>query len=200
MRISQEDKAKIRETILVEALASLKVWGASSAPVDKIMKKLGLTSGALYSHFKSKDDLFAQVILKELDRLIDLHSQRYTKYSKQTATKFIEYYLDERHIDGVERGCMFVALGADIHRLPKGVREMIELKMAILFSSIAKGLPHKRKADRLAYAKFIFSSMVGALVMARSMKNDVVKTEMIKATKKMLLMISKGGANYENKQ
>ncbi|OYZ22329.1 MAG: hypothetical protein B7Y39_07570 [Bdellovibrio sp. 28-41-41] len=138
------------------------------------MKQLGLTSGALYSHFKSKDDLFVQVILRELQRLIDLHSQQHKKHGTQTATKFIEYYLDERHIDGVERGCMFAA--------------------------ISEGLPHRRKVDRLRHAKFIFSSMVGALVMARAMKNDLVKTEMIGITKQLLLTITKDGVNYENKQ
>lgn len=200
MRVSQEAKAQIKEKILVEALASLKVWGQSAAPVDKIMKQLGLTSGALYSHFKSKDDLFAQVILRELQRLIDLHSQQHKKYGTQTATKFIEYYLDERHIDGVERGCMFVALGADIHRLKPSVRGLIEAKMELMFAAISEGLPHRRKVDRLKHAKFIFSSMVGALVMARAMKNDLVKAEMIRITKQLLLTITKDGVNYENKQ
>ncbi len=199
MRVSQEEKAQIKEKILVEALASLKVWGQSAAPVDKVMKRLGLTSGALYSHFKSKDDLFAQVILRELDRLIELHSEHYKKHGSQTVTKFIEYYLDERHIDAVERGCMFVALGADLHRLKPSVREMIEEKMQAMFLALSQGMPHKRSEERMKYAKFIFASMVGALVMARSMKNDDLKMDMIKTTKKILLTISKDGVKYENK-
>lgn len=200
MRVSQKEKAQIKEKILVEALASLKVWGSNAAPVDKIMKRLGLTSGALYSHFKSKDDFFAQVILRELDRLIEMHSKHQAKYGTQTVTQFIEYYLDERHLDGVERGCMFVALGADLHRLRPSVREKVEQKMQSMFAALSEGLPHKKKTDRLAYAKFVFSSMVGALVMARSMKNEAVKKEMIKVTKQLLLTISQGGVNYENKQ
>lgn len=200
MRVSQEEKAQIKEKILVEALASLKVWGQSAAPVDKIMKRLGLTSGALYSHFKSKDDLFAQVILRELDRLIAQHSEQYKKYGSQTVAKFIEYYLDERHIDAVERGCMFVALGADLHRLRPSVREMIEEKMQDMFAALSEGMPHKRRDERLKCAKFIFSSMVGTLVMARSMKNDDVKVDLIRTTKKMLLTISRDGVKYENKQ
>ncbi|MBL7558155.1 MAG: TetR/AcrR family transcriptional regulator [Bdellovibrionaceae bacterium] len=200
MRVSQEEKAQIKEKILVETLASLKVWGQNAAPVDKIMKRLGLTSGALYSHFKSKDDLIAQVILRELDRLIAQHSEQYKKYGSQTVAKFVEYYLDERHIDAVERGCVFVALGSDLHRLKPSVREMIEEKMQIIFTVMSSGLPHKRADERLKYAKFIFSSMVGTLVMARSMKNDDVKIDMIRTAKKMLLTISREGVKYENKQ
>ncbi len=200
MRVTQEEKAQIKEKILAEAIGSLKVWGQAAAPVDKIMKRLGLTSGALYSHFKSKDDFFAQVILKELDRLIAQHKEHHKKYGPNTATKYVEYYLDERHADAVERGCMFVALGADLHRLKPSVREMIEDKLQMMFACIAEGLPHKTKQDRLRYAKIIFSSMVGTLVLARAMKNEAAKVDLIRNTKQLLITISKDGVKYENKQ
>ena len=67
MRISAEEKEKLREKILTEAIPFLKKTGSGGAPVDEIMKNVGLTSGALYSHFKSKEDFFVQVLLRELD-------------------------------------------------------------------------------------------------------------------------------------
>lgn len=191
MRVSQDEKAQIREKILSETLGTLKVCGQSSAPVDKIMKNLGLTSGALYSHFKSKDDLFSHVVLHELERLIGVHQRHHLKHGVNTMSKFIEYYLDDRHIEDVERGCVFVALGSDLHRLKASVREKIEERLDTTFAIFACGLPHKDKNTRLTTAKFIFSSMIGAMVLARSLKSKSAKSEILKITKKNLLTISR---------
>lgn len=191
MRVTQEEKAQIREKILAETLVSLKVWGHSAAPVDKIMRRLGMTSGALYSHFKSKNDLFAQVVLRELDRLIGVHKEHLAKHGSNTMSKFIEYYLSDIHAETIERGCMFVALGSDLHRLKPSVREKVEQRMEATFKVFSEGLPHKNKTQRLEIAKYIFSSMIGALVLARSLKTESAKSEILKITKKQLLSISR---------
>ena len=189
MRVSRLEKEKIREKILVHTLVGLKVWGHSAAPVDKIMKGLGLTSGALYSHFKSKDDLIAQVILCELDRLIEIHSIQVQKHGGNATGRYIEFYLSESHLEGIERGCMFVALGADLHRLKPAIRVRIEAKMESLFLVFSGGFPKGSGRHRLALAKFIFPSMVGALIFARSQKSRRSKTEILQATKKQLLKL-----------
>ena len=61
----------LREKILDAAGPFLKRHGIDGAPVDKIMKEAGLTSGALYSHFKNKDDLCAQAVCRSLDAMLD---------------------------------------------------------------------------------------------------------------------------------
>jgi TetR/AcrR family transcriptional regulator, transcriptional repressor for nem operon len=191
VRVSQTEKAEIKEKILVETLTSLKMWGQSAAPVDKIMKRLGLTSGALYSHFKSKDDLIAQVILRELDRMTQFHLKQCAQHGCETVSRFIEYYMSDKHISEVERGCMFVAMGADLHRLKPAVREKIEEKLEAMFLTLSDGLPHKNKSERLKKVKFIFSTMLGTLVLARTMKSDQAKANILSATKQQLLNISK---------
>ncbi|MBL7543352.1 MAG: TetR/AcrR family transcriptional regulator [Bdellovibrionaceae bacterium] len=195
MRITQDEKKRIKERILVQALESLKVWGREAAPVDKIMKKLGLTSGALYSHFKSKDDLFVQVIVKELERITQMHNLRVQKSGQKMLSEFIEYYLQDEHISNIERGCLFVALGSDLHRLSSSARLEIEVRLEQMFKAMASGLPHKNKNVRLETAKFIFSSMVGTLILARAMKNDQNKKDLLRITKMNLLKIASTNAN-----
>src|SRR5258708_12223023 len=60
----------LREKILDAAGPFLKCHGIDGAPVDEIMKEAGLTSGALYSHFKNKDDLCAQAVCRSLDAML----------------------------------------------------------------------------------------------------------------------------------
>jgi len=187
MRISVEEKQKLRERILIEAIPFLKKTGGQATPVDEIMKHVGLTSGALYSHFKSKEDFFVQVLLKELDEQCERHRKSIVKYGAKAFPRFIEIYLDEKHIQGVGQGCAFVSLGADMHRQKAAIRGLYEEKIETLFAMIAEGIPSGSKEERLAKVRFAFSSMVGALTFARTFKSAETAREILNATKTQLL-------------
>lgn len=187
MRVTPEEKAQLREKILSETIFSLKKMGSSAAPVDKIMKRLGLTSGALYSHFKSKEDLFVQVILKEFDRLIENQKKYYEKYAQNSVSKFIEYYLSEKHVDAIEHGCMFVSLGADMHRLKSPAKAKIEAKLLEFLQVLSWGLPLENPEEKLFRMKFIFSSMIGTMILARSMKDELQRRDLLESSKQQLL-------------
>lgn len=187
MRISAEEKEKLKEKILTEAIPFLKKTGSSGAPVDEIMKNVGLTSGALYSHFKSKEDFFVQVLLRELDNQREVHRQEIEKYGDKAFARFIERYLSDKHVSAVDKGCVFAALGADMHRQSAGIRAMYEEKIEALFATIAEGFSSGTPRERLAKARFAFSSMVGALTFARSMKSSEAASEILNTTKKQLL-------------
>ena len=66
MRYSAEHKALTREKLLHSSGAIAKQGGFSAAGVDGLMKAIGLTGGAFYSHFASKNDLFAAIVEREL--------------------------------------------------------------------------------------------------------------------------------------
>ena len=53
MRYSSEHKAMTREKLLHSSGAIAKQGGFSAAGVDSLMKAIGLTGGAFYSHFPS---------------------------------------------------------------------------------------------------------------------------------------------------
>ena len=191
MRISREEKEQLKEKILVQALPALKQWGNSGAPVDKIMKHVGLTSGALYSHFKSKDDFFVQVVLHGLDARIAHHKSEVLKYGAEALPRFVEYYLSAAHLKGVEQGCLFVALGTDLHRQKASMRALFEEKIETLFEVLAGSLPQGSEAERLKLVRFVFSSLVGSLILARSVKNEETAVELMLSNKKQLLKFLK---------
>ncbi|MGX8249106.1 TetR/AcrR family transcriptional regulator, partial [Escherichia coli] len=66
MRYSAEHKAETRERLLASSGALAKQQGFAVTGVDALMKTVGLTGAAFYSHFPSKDDLFAELIEREL--------------------------------------------------------------------------------------------------------------------------------------
>lgn len=187
MRTSKQEKEKLKEKILVEALPFLKRFGNDGAPVDQIMKQVGLTSGALYSHFRSKEDFFAQVVLRELDRLIEKYTADVRKQGGDALARLIESYLSELHVNSVGEGCVFTALGADLHRQKPTVRALYEQKIEMLFQVLAQALPRGTPEERLERVRFVFSSLVGTLVFARSLKSAEAVENILTASRRQLL-------------
>jgi len=62
MPYSREHKTKSRVRILNSALRMFSEGGFEQVTIDKVMTHAGLTRGAFYAHFSSKEDLYAKAI------------------------------------------------------------------------------------------------------------------------------------------
>ncbi len=60
------DYEKTHELILESAMKTFKEIGFRNASIRNICKDAGVTNGAFYAHFKSKDDLFAALVSEKL--------------------------------------------------------------------------------------------------------------------------------------
>ncbi|HKA22454.1 MAG TPA: TetR/AcrR family transcriptional regulator, partial [Blastocatellia bacterium] len=69
MRYSLEHKARNREKILSTAARSIREHGGDTSGIGTVMKKVGLTKGGFYRHFKSKDDLFVEAVARAFDEM-----------------------------------------------------------------------------------------------------------------------------------
>ena len=69
MRYSPEHKAQNHENILSVAARSFREHGGDSSGIGTVMKKVGLTKGGFYRHFKSKDDLFVEAVARAFDEM-----------------------------------------------------------------------------------------------------------------------------------
>ncbi len=61
------DYDKTHEQILESAMKTFKEIGFRNASIRNICKDAGVTNGAFYAHFNSKDDLFAALVSDKLD-------------------------------------------------------------------------------------------------------------------------------------
>ena len=68
MRYSASHKQETRERLLQSSAAQAKNEGFSTVGVDALMKAIGLSGGAFYSHFTSKDELFSSIVERELSQ------------------------------------------------------------------------------------------------------------------------------------
>src|SRR5439155_20401234 len=103
MRYSQDHKAATRRRILEAAGRRFKQDGIDGTGVATVMSEAGLTNGAFYGHFSSKEDLVANVLADQL------RAQR-ESFDAQPSDRagleaFIHSYLSPQHRDQCADGC-----------------------------------------------------------------------------------------------
>ena len=179
MRYSPEHKAQTREKLLHSSGAIAKQGGFAAAGVDSLMKAIGLTGGAFYSHFPSKDDLFSAIVERELShsaaRLGDS-----AEVSRAKLQRCLERYLNMAHVQHPDSGCAIPTLGAEIARADIRVREQAEHWLVRLQQAWTEVLG----SGELAWA--ILAQCVGALVVARMLATPDVQEEVLQASRRLL--------------
>ena len=94
-RYGKEHKQATRQRIVETAGRRFKQDGIDGSGIATLMKDAGLTNGAFYAHFASKDDLVATTVAEQL------REQRETYWQRPGAglEQFVREYLSVRHRD-----------------------------------------------------------------------------------------------------
>ena len=175
MRYSANHKMETREKLLASSAVSAKTSGFSTVGVDGLMKAIGLSGGAFYSHFSSKDELFKAIVERELAHSLDRLSGNGVMDSAKLE-RCLKQYLSMSHVEHPEAGCALPVLGAEIARSDVQVREAAQTWICRLHDGWAKVLG----SDSLAWA--ILSQCVGALVVARMLVTPEVQRDVLKSS------------------
>ena len=103
MRYGKDQKQATRQRILEAAGRRFKRDGIDGAGVATLMSDAGLTNGAFYAHFDSKEDLVANVLADQL------RAQRQSVDAQAAGSggleAFIRSYLSPEHRDQSADGC-----------------------------------------------------------------------------------------------
>jgi TetR/AcrR family transcriptional repressor of nem operon len=173
MRTKAGDKEKLRQEILQDSIQTFKKFGQSGAPVDQIMKKAGLTSGALYSHFKGKDDLFFQATQLDLENLIVRYKDMVGEKGKNGLKAIIDMYLSEGHLKHPELGCLFTSLGADFNRSAnKKIKEEFGRRYQSLHDVYISAMDSGTPAEKKKKAHALSAILIGSMTLARMMPQE----------------------------
>lgn len=178
MKTKSGEKEKLREKIIDQSIKVIKKKGIFNASVDTIMKSLGLTSGALYSNFSGKDDLLALSIEKQINSLTDYVTALLENDKKEGFRNWIKYYLSEDHVRNLENGCIFAPLLTEVARGSQRIKTVFHAGLNKFYSALEKGLPNDYK-DKRETVQSIFSTMVGSLSIARTMKSGAERHDFL---------------------
>jgi AcrR family transcriptional regulator len=178
MRYSAEHKAQTREKLLSSSGALAKRGGFAGTGVDGLMKAIGLTGGAFYGHFTSKDELFATIVERELSHSLELLGSGVA--SRDKLQRCLAIYLSMKHVEQPDSGCAIPTLGAEIARADIAVRELAEHWLVRLQQAWAEEL----QDPQLAWA--ILAQCVGALVVARMLASPQRQEEVLESSKALI--------------
>jgi TetR/AcrR family transcriptional regulator, transcriptional repressor for nem operon len=164
MKVSKSKASDNRDAILTAASTQIRGHGLDQTSVADVARAAGLTHGALYSHFQSKDALTAEAMTCAFaDCLRD--------FTGLPAAEFLQRYLSTDHRDNPEVGCPTAALVSEVARQPAELkaafRSGVERFIALAGKSLeAVGAEHGR--DR---AVLMFAAMVGGLALSRAVRD-----------------------------
>jgi AcrR family transcriptional regulator len=171
-RYGKEHKQVTRRRIIEAAGRRLKRDGIDGSGVATLMGDAGLTNGAFYAHFDSKEDLVATTVSDQL------RAQRET-YGALSLEEIIRGYLSTQHRDDTEGGCPSAALLDEIARSSDVVkRAYTDGQVAIIDDLAARLAPDEPQSAR-AQALGLFALMVGTLQVARALADQRLADEVL---------------------
>ena len=177
MRYGKDQKQATRERILEAAGRRFKQNGIDGAGVAALMADAGLTNGAFYAHFDSKEDLVANVLADQL------HAQRQSVDAESPdpagLEAFIRAYLSPEHRDQPADGCPSAALLDEIARRPAATRQIFTDALMGVIDDIAARLDPMDVAAARVDALTIFGLMVGTLQLARTLTDEGLSDQLL---------------------
>ncbi len=186
MRYPAELTAQRHDQILDAAAALFRERGFASVTVGEVMRAAGLTHGAFYAHFASKDDLVAAAVERALDESAGaMGFDTGTGSSADARAAYVDAYLSPAHRDAHGSGCPIAALGPEITRSP-AAKAIVGRRLARGIEKMAKAFPWRRKAEPRTLAIATLSATVGALVLSRLVDDPALADEILDETKRFL--------------
>ncbi|NUP06257.1 MAG: TetR/AcrR family transcriptional regulator [Polyangiaceae bacterium] len=176
MRVSREQVAENRRKILDEAARLFRERGFEGVGVDAVMKAAGLTHGAFYGYFTSKEDLVAQACEHALAA-----TDATWRESSDARSVLATRYLSKEHVRDRGGGCVFAALGSDVPRQKEDTRKTVTDAFRERVEALAKRLPGTSVAARRKEAIATWSGLVGSLILARAVDDPELEREILNA-------------------
>jgi TetR/AcrR family transcriptional regulator, transcriptional repressor for nem operon len=180
MKVSKEQVAHHERQILVAAARLFRQRGFDDVTVAEVMKEAGLTHGAFYGYFPSKEALIAEAIGQALPPAPDKARPR------RLAAEFADGYLSVKHRDNLANACLFSSLGTEAVRGSADLRHHMTDAVRRRIDHLGAEAEGDTAAEKRRSAIAAWSAMVGAMVLARLVNDDRLSKEILKETRAAL--------------
>ena len=188
MRYRPEHKLETRQKIVKDASRRVRAEGLKGAAVSAIMKDAGLTHGGFYKHFGSKDDLLLESLREGFREIEDTLVLAAGQSPPGEAWKaIVRIYLSLELCEHPERGCPLAALSPELARADKRMKPQIVAELVNYKSRMLPFMPGQRTADKERAFFAIFSTMIGAVEIARMLPDRATREKVLAGTRDFLL-------------
>src|SRR6266516_833550 len=176
-RYGKEHKQATRQRIIETAGRRLKRDGIDGSGVATLMADAGLTNGAFYAHFPSKDDLVAAAVAGQLRE--QRESLSAVPPGRAGVEQYVRAYLSAGHRDNPAGGCPSAALLDEIGRCTDATRQAYTDGLLAVIDDVAARLaPHDPPSARVKTLS-VFALMAGTLQLSRALADRQLADEVL---------------------
>jgi TetR/AcrR family transcriptional repressor of nem operon len=179
MRYDKEHKDQTRQRIVETAAFRFREHGIEGEGVKSLMAAAGLTNGAFYNHFESKEDLAREAVTAALKERVARLQQWID--NGEGLGGLIRSYFSIRHRDNPGLGCPSSAVAAEVARHSQPVREAYTVGVNAFLVLAATQWPTLSPAEARARAIALYGLMAGAMQVARATNDPAVSEEVLAA-------------------
>lgn len=129
MPYPKNHREKQKKIIVDSARRLFNRHGFESVSVQQVMAGAGLTHGGFYTYFKSKSDLYAEVLgcfFTDPEWKNCWEGVHVDLSSTDVGAQIVRAYLSRQHFEDFENSCPMVALPGDVARSGTDTKRMFE--------------------------------------------------------------------------
>lgn len=176
-RYSSEHKRETRQRIIETASRRFKLDGVDGSGIATLMADAGLTNGAFYAHFESKDDLVASVVADQLRRQAETFGT--LPAGRAGLRRFVKDYLTPEHRDAPGVGCPSAALLDEIVRCTDSAKDAYTDGAKLILDEIASRLTPANPRSARGTAVALYTMMIGTLQLARAVSDPDLSDQVL---------------------
>lgn len=164
-------RAETKKNIIDSARKLFNRYGFENVSISQIMAGAELTHGGFYTYFKSKSDLYAEVLncfFTDPEWKNCWEGIHVDLSSTDVGAQVVTAYLSRQHFEDVENSCPMVALPTDVARSGVTARRAFETVFRAMVNVLERSLPDKKGQCRTT-AQVIAALSIGGMVVARTL-------------------------------
>lgn len=178
MRYGNEHKQATRQRIIQAAGRRFKRDGIDGSGVSTLMKDAGLTNGAFYTHFTSKDELVAAAVTDQLQTQ-NANVAAQAAPGRAGLEQIVRWYLSTKHRDSHDEGCPSAALLDEIGRCADSTRQAYTEGVLTVADGIAARLAPDDPLSVRTVTLTAYAMMAGTLQLSRALTDRQLADEVL---------------------
>lgn len=184
-------RAKVKAQIVQSARRLFNRHGFDNVSIAQIMCGAGMTHGGFYSYFRSKSDLYSEVLgcfFTDPNWKNCWEGVEVDLSSADVGPQVVRAYLSREHFENVENSCPMAALPSYVSRSGKSAKRAFETVFKAMVSVLERGSNRGGKQRRVN-AQAVAALCVGGMVVARALDDRRVADELRSACTSVALRL-----------
>lgn len=153
------------------------------AGVDGLAKAAGVTSGAFYTHFSSKADVFREAVVAGLRELQSGVRGLQATSKSRWLRRFVDFYVSEKRTCAPSESCALQSLTGEVARADDETRAAYETELAGVIDATAAGIDADSRRERRRQAIVLLALLSGGVSLSRAVLDPARAAEIADAVR-----------------